>query len=147
MMDKHTRKIEYSNRELDRRKDNPDEDKLRTKRIAIAVFQERVASKLECTENLLLVTVDNGEIKSRELVLLRDKDPLRKIDMIFKLKPDIFICGGLTRMCEYKLRHSNMRLISWIQGNVDNILSLCLQNTVIDGVYYTNRNFSEYSSA
>jgi hypothetical protein len=145
-MGKHKRKIEYSISDLDTRKENPVEDKFRTKRIAIAVFHERVASRLEFTENLLLVTVDNGEIKSRELVLLRDKDPLRKIDVIFKLKPDIFICGGLTRMCEYKLRHSNMRLISWIQGNVDNILSLCLKNTVIDSCYYTNRKFSEYSS-
>ena len=131
---------------MDNRRENYIENKLDVKTIAIAVFHERVASRLESTDNLILITVDNGKIKSRELVLLREGDPLRKIDVIFKLKPEILICGGLTKMCEYKLSHSNIRLIPWIQGNVENILSLCLKNTVIDGGYYTNKHFSEYSS-
>jgi hypothetical protein len=130
---------------MDTRKENSVEDKFRTKRIAIAVLHERIASRLEITENLLLVTAVNGKIKSKELVLLREKDPLRKIDVIFKVKPDILICGGLTKMYEHKLRHSNIKLISWVQGNVDNILSLCLKNTVVDGGYYTNRKFLEHS--
>ncbi|MBT8379982.1 MAG: hypothetical protein KJN64_12215 [Ignavibacteria bacterium] len=116
------------------------------RRIAITVFHERVAPRLDSADNLILVTVDNGKIKSRELVLLREKDPLRKVDVIFKIKPDLLICGWLTKMCEYKLRHSNIKLIPWVQGNVENILSLCLENTVIEGSYYADKTLSELYS-
>ena len=124
-------------------KENHIENKINMKRITIAVFQERVASRLEFAKHLLLVTVDNGKIKFRELVPLREEDPLRKIDLIFELKPDILICGGLSKMCEYKLRSSNIILMPWIWGNAENILSLCLKNTVVDGGYYNNRMFED----
>ncbi|MCW9096948.1 MAG: hypothetical protein OQJ93_06120 [Ignavibacteriaceae bacterium] len=124
-------------------KENQIENTINMKRIAIAVFQERVASRLEFAKHLLLVKVDNEKIKFRELVLLREEDPLKKIDIIFELKPDILICGGLTKMCEYKLRRSNIILMPWIWGNAENILSLCLKNTVIDGGYYTTRMFED----
>ena len=96
------------------------------KRIAISIFRERVASRLDSAEDLMLVTADERKILSRELVLLREEDPLRKIDLIFQLKPDVLICGGLTKLCDYKLSHSNIKVIPWVQGNVEYILSLCL---------------------
>lgn len=116
------------------------------RRIAITVFHERVAPRLDSAENLLLVTTNQGEVKSRELILLREVDPLRKIDMIFQLKPDILICGGLTKICEYKLIHSNIKVISWVQGNTEYILSLCLRNKFIDGSFDGNdHRFSQIS--
>ena len=42
------------------------------KRIAISILGERVAPRFDSAEKLMLVTVDNGKIKSRELVLLND---------------------------------------------------------------------------
>ncbi len=112
------------------------------KKIAISIFHDRIASRLDSAENLILVTTDDGKVKSRELVLLREEDPLRKIDIIFQLKPDVLICGGLTKMCDYKLSHSNIKVIPWIQGNIEYILSLCLRNKFIDGNY----DRSDYNS-
>ncbi len=105
------------------------------KKIAISIFQDRVASRLDSAENLMLVTTDDGKVKSRELVLLRDEDQLRKIDKIFQLKPDVLICGGLTKLCGYKLSHSDINVVPWVQGNAEHILSLCLSNKFIDGDY------------
>lgn len=113
------------------------------KKIAISIFHDRVASRLDTAESLMLITVDSGKIKSRELVLLREVDPLRKIDIIFKLKPDVLICGVLTKTCEYKLSHSNIKIIPWVQGNAEYIISLCLRNKFIDGDY----NRSDYKSS
>ena len=116
------------------------------KKIAITIFRDRVASRLDSAENLMLVTVDDGKVNSREIVLLREKDPLKKIEKIFQLNPDILICGGLTKICESKLRDSNIKVFPWIQGNVEYILSLCLRNKFIDGSYDGNHNKSQYSS-
>ena len=116
------------------------------KRIAISIFHDRIASRLDSAENLILVTTDDGKVKSRELVLLREEDPLRKIDIIFQLKPDVLICGGLTKMCDYKLSHSNIKVIPWVQGNAEYILSLCFRNKFIDGSFDRNHNKSQYSS-
>jgi len=105
------------------------------KKIAISIFHDRVASRLDSAENLMLVTAEDGKVNSRELVLLREKDPLKKIDIIFQLKPDVLICGGLTKLCYYKLSHSNIKVIPWVQGSAEYILSLCLSNRFIDGDY------------
>ena len=116
------------------------------KTIAISIFHDRVASRLDSAENLMLVTADDGKVKSRELVLLREDDPLRKIDIIFQLKPDVLICGGLTKLCDYKLGHSNIKVIPWVQGNAEHILSLCLRNKFVDGDYNGSSNKSQYRS-
>ncbi len=112
------------------------------KKIAITIFRDRVASRLDSAENLMLVTVDDGKVNSREIVLLREKDPLKKIEKIFQLNPDILICGGLTKICGSKLRDSNIKVFPWIQGNAECILSLCLRNKFIDGGY----DKSDYNS-
>ena len=119
---------------------------INVQKIAITVFQGRVASRLESAKHLLLVTIKDEKIKSRELVQLRDEDPLRKIDVIFGLKPNIVICGELTNVCEYKLRHSQIKIIPWVQGNVEYILSLCLNNAFIQGYYDEIKYQSSYRS-
>ncbi len=116
------------------------------KKIAISIFHNRVASRLDSAENLMLVTADYGKVKSRELVLLREDDPLRKIDIIFQLKPDVLICGGLTKICDDKLKSSNIKVIPWVQGNAEYILSLCLRNKFIDGDYDRNNYESQHRS-
>ena len=72
-------------------KENHIENKINMKRITIAVFQERVASRLEFAKHLLLVTVDNEKIKFRELVPLREEDPLRKIDLKILIKRQLVL--------------------------------------------------------
>jgi hypothetical protein len=105
------------------------------KRIAISIFHERVASRLDSAENLLLVTTNDKEILSRELVLLREEDPIKKIEKIVQLRPDVLICGGLTKICERKLSNSNVKVFPWIQGSTEYILSLCLKNKFVEGAY------------
>jgi len=126
-------------------KENQFGSSINVKKIAITVFQGRVVSRLESAKHLLLVTIEDEKIKSRELLQLQDEDPLRKIDAIFELKPDIIICGGLSNVCEYKLRHSNIKIIPWVQGNVEYILSLCLNNPFIQGYYDGSKYESSYS--
>ena len=127
-------------------KENQFGSSINVKKIAITVFQGRVVSRLESAKHLLLVTIEDEKIKSRELLQLKDEDPLGKIDVIFELKPDIVICGGLTNMCEYILRHSKIKIIPWVQGNVEYILSLCLNNAFIQGYYDESKHQSSYRS-
>ena len=116
------------------------------KTIAISVFGDRISSRLDSSENLMLVTVVDGKVKARELFLLREKDSLKKIEIIIQLKPEVLICGGLTNICESKLRSSNIKVCSWVQGNAEFILSLCLRNKFIDGDYNGTSNKSQYRS-
>lgn len=116
------------------------------KQIAITISNNNMVFRLNASEKLMLVTIDSGRINSKQLVPLKGKDPFRLIDIIFQLKPDILICGGLTKLCEYKLSHSNIKLIPWIKCNAEYILSLCLKNTLIEGYYYKDNYKSSYRS-
>jgi predicted Fe-Mo cluster-binding NifX family protein len=115
------------------------------KKIALLIFQDRIASRLDSAEKLMLVKVEGGKIISRELILLEEVDPLKKADKIVQLNPDILICGGLTENCEEIFRNTSINVFPWIQGNAENILSLCVKNTVIDSKYYNDKELSGYS--
>jgi predicted Fe-Mo cluster-binding NifX family protein len=95
--------------------------------IALSIFGNRISSRLDVAEKLLIVKVERSIIKNKETLLLDSADILRKLDTLVKLKPDVLICGGLTSLCEKKLRNYNIKLISWVKGETENILKLYLE--------------------
>ena len=91
--------------------------------IAISVFGARVSARLDSAEKILLFTVENGTIKNRERVNLIQTDPLRKINMIKNLLPDVLICGGLTEAYSNMLKKNKIKIIPWIRGDAEEVLS------------------------
>ena len=102
------------------------------KTIALSIFGNRISSRLDVAEKLMIVKVDNTLIKNRETFLLDSSDILKKLDALVKLKPDVLICGGLTNLCEKKLKNYNIKVIPWVRGETDYILKLYL-NGVLTG--------------
>jgi predicted Fe-Mo cluster-binding NifX family protein len=102
------------------------------KTIAISIFGNRISSRLDMAEKLMIVSVDNMIIKNKEIYLLDSADILKKLDTLVKLKPDVLICGGLTNLCEKKLKNYNIKIIPWVRGETENILKLYL-NGVLTG--------------
>ncbi|MFZ0455767.1 MAG: hypothetical protein WCE54_05970 [Ignavibacteriaceae bacterium] len=100
--------------------------------IALSIFGDRISSRLDVAEKLMIVKVENSLVKNKETLLLDSADILRKLDTLVKLKPDVLICGGLTNLCEKKLKNYNIKVIPWVRGETENILRLYL-NGVLTG--------------
>jgi predicted Fe-Mo cluster-binding NifX family protein len=96
------------------------------KTIAMSVFGNRISSRLDVSEKLMIIKVDNHSIKGKEILKLNSDDILKKLDMLIQLKPDVLICGGLTNLCKEKLSNNNITVIPWVQGDTEQILKLYL---------------------
>jgi predicted Fe-Mo cluster-binding NifX family protein len=108
--------------------------------IAISIFGNRISSRLDVSEKLMIVTTENDKIKTRDTILLESTDILKKLDTLLKLKPDVLICGGLTNLCKKMLSNYNIKVIPWVKGDTELILKLYLKGLLVEK---NKKNFSE----
>ena len=66
------------------------------KTILIPIFNNRVSSRLDCTEYFLLIKINDKRIHNRETIKIIAKNPLEKLNVILSLKPNTVLCNGLT---------------------------------------------------
>ncbi len=90
--------------------------------IAIPIFGNRISPRLDYTESIQLITVENGVIKDREILKLLSSSRFEKINMIVKINPKVIICDGVSDLSFDKLRANNIKVYPWIHGEVDIIL-------------------------
>lgn len=102
------------------------------KTIAITVFGTRVSSRLDCTEGVLLVTVEDGIVKKREHVRLLPTSPLDRIHTLLQLEIDVLICGGVPEIYANKLGDSGVRVLSWVRGEAEEVLSQFLADKLVE---------------
>ena len=93
-----------------------------TRKIAVAVFQDRISSRLDCSENILLLTYAQGKIVGRQQMRLLSSDPMDKVHLLVREGVQLMICGGITRTYASMLHDANIEVIAWVQGRVDAVL-------------------------
>lgn len=92
-------------------------------KIVIPVFQNRISPRLDYAESFLITKIKGRKTVSKETIKLLTKNRLQKLNTLIDLKPDLIICDGLTDVYAEKLKRKNIRVISWIQGNADEVLT------------------------
>jgi len=95
-------------------------------RIAIPQWQGRVSPVFDVAGNLLLIDVDNGEESRREQHRLLGGDPLARVAELLALRPEILICGAISKPVEARLASAGVRVIGFICGPVDEVLGAFL---------------------
>jgi predicted Fe-Mo cluster-binding NifX family protein len=101
-----------------------------TCRIAIPVFGARVSSRLDCSESVLLISVEEGQAVRREESRWMHLNQLGRMDLLVREGVEVLICGGLTEVCENFLRDTGIKVIPWVRGEVDEVLSQYLGGTL-----------------
>lgn len=96
------------------------------KTIALSVYGNRISSRLDVAEKMVIVSADDNTVKKKQTLLLQESNPLQKINKIIALNPEVLICGGLTEVCAEKLKCSKIKIIPWVQGNSEEILQAYL---------------------
>lgn len=90
--------------------------------IIIPVFGNRISPRLDYAQHFKLLTHEGGKIQKEELVKIITNNRLERINRIIRMKPDIIICNGLTERCYVELTKSNIKIIPWIQGEIEETL-------------------------
>lgn len=92
-------------------------------RIVLPVFGNRVSSRLDCAETFILFVIQDGFIQKKEMIRLIYNTALDKINALLKMDIDVLICSGITEILDKKLNNSKIRVISWVQGEIDEIIT------------------------
>ncbi len=101
-----------------------------TRKIAIPIFGNRVSSRLDCSESFLLITIDDGTIIERREMRWTSASILERRHVLLEEGVSVLICGGLTDTCAHLLRDSNIEVIPWIRGEVEDVLLRFLRGTL-----------------
>ena len=105
------------------------------KTILIPVFNERISSRLDCTEYFLLIKIKDKIIQNRETIKIITKNQLEKLNVILSMKPDTVICNGLTEFFENGFLKNNIELISSVYGLVEERLNEYLDGKLISKTF------------
>lgn len=104
--------------------------------ILVPVFNDRISSRLDCTECFQLVKLNKDSIRSIERIKLIAKNQIEMLNSIISLKPDAIICNGLTSFFEVEFLKNNIEVIPWIQGEFDDVVEKFINgNYKKNGVY------------
>ena len=105
-------------------------------RIAIPIFKSRVSPVLDtCTRLMLIDFEDNRVIKRTEFDL--DNFSLReRLQVLEKNNVAVIICGCISDVFDAILSNSNIRLISGICGNVDEVLKAHIDGRLDDPCFF-----------
>jgi predicted Fe-Mo cluster-binding NifX family protein len=95
--------------------------------IAVPIVGNRISNRLDCSENILLVSIEKGVIKKRETIRFVQANPTAKINMLVQLGVDVLICDGITEFYSNKLQNSPIQVIPWISGEVEEVLAQYLE--------------------
>lgn len=103
-------------------------------RIAIPRMGEVVAPCFEHCATMAVFRVGvEGEIDQVDYPL-RSREPFDRVRLLRDQDVDCVICGAVAGWYEDVLRTSGLEVISWVAGNVEDLLSLYLRGGLDAGV-------------
>lgn len=103
------------------------------KKVAIPRFGESVAPCFEYSATMAIFTVDGHEIIDQIDVTIRSQVAFDRVRLMRDHQVDTVICGGVNEVYEDMLRAHGVEVVSWVSGNVEDLLRDYLHGRLIAG--------------
>jgi predicted Fe-Mo cluster-binding NifX family protein len=94
---------------------------------------EIVAPCFEYSATIAIFLVEDRRVVDQIDIPIRSREPLDRFRLLRDQQVDTIICGGVQDVFEDMLRASGVTLISWVSGNVDELLGRYLQGRLESG--------------
>lgn len=96
--------------------------------IAIPNFGERVSPRFDCAESFQLINIEDKRIIKTETIRIIVHSNLERLNFILRLNPDLIICDGISELSHEKISEEKIKIISWINGTIDEVLKRFLKS-------------------
>lgn len=103
-------------------------------KIAIPRFGERVAPCFEHSATMAIYTIEAGRIIDQVDVPLQSREEFDRIRLMRAQQVKAVICGGIHEFFENMLRADGIEVVSWVTGEVEDLLGLYLEGRLSPGV-------------
>lgn len=100
------------------------------KRIALSVFNNQMATVLDYSPSLLLVTLDGDQVQGRLEVSVGPAYPGTLLRALQGFQVDVLICGAVSSSLLDSLTRRGIEVISCVRGPLDQVLRAYVQGTL-----------------
>jgi len=101
-------------------------------KIAMPVWNGFVSSVFDFAHQLLVVDVQGREETSRLEVSLEQEAPPQRVAKLVDLGVDVLLCGAISRPLASMLAASNVEVIPFVSGTVDEVLNAYLNGRLAE---------------
>jgi predicted Fe-Mo cluster-binding NifX family protein len=98
----------------------------------MTIWNGRISPLFDVSLHLALYVTLNHEIESESSIALPD-EPLAKVRALEEQALDVLICGAISGWIGEMIENSRIRLVSFIAGDAEQVLSAFLRGEVKDG--------------
>ncbi len=91
-------------------------------KIAVPTFGQRISPRFDCTNEIIIVEIQNRRIVDRKILFTAQLSAFEKIKIIRDLEIDVMICGGIDRDSEQRLWNCRILVKAWLQGDAMKLL-------------------------
>ncbi len=91
-------------------------------KVAVPIWESRVASVLDFSHKLILVELEDGSESSRVEVPLLGRSTMEKVAELRRLGVEVLICGAVSQPMASAATSYGIRLIPYVTGTIDEVL-------------------------
>jgi predicted Fe-Mo cluster-binding NifX family protein len=102
-------------------------------KVAIPRFGEEVAPCFEYSATIAIFTIEQSRIANQTDFVLQSQQSFDRFRLLRDQGVDTLICGGVENRFEDLIRDNGIEVISWVVGNVDELLNLFIKGRLISG--------------
>lgn len=102
-------------------------------KVAIPHHAGEVAPCFEYCARITIFTVRGGKVVRRMDFSLKSRRELDRVRLLRDQGVSYLICGGVQAAFENLLRAGGIKVISWVEGTVGDLMGLFLQNRLTSG--------------
>jgi predicted Fe-Mo cluster-binding NifX family protein len=88
---------------------------------------------------MAIYSVEEGRVVDQIDFPIRSREPLDRVRLLRDQQVDTIICGGVQDVFEDLLRASGVSLVSWVTGNIDDLLADYLHGRLKPGCHQRGR--------
>ncbi len=96
-------------------------------KVAIPRFGERVAPCFEYSATIAIFVTRKKKIIEQKDFVLRSTESFDRLRLLKDQGVDVLICGGIQDRFEDMVRASDIKVVSWVSGNVETLLTRFLE--------------------
>ena len=116
-------------------------------KVAIPRFQERVAPCFEYSATIAIFTIEDNVVVDQRDFSLQSRRDLDRVRLLRDQEVDTLICGGLQESFEDLVKARGIHVISWVAGEVEEILGRFLRGELASGTNSRRRHDNDASHA
>ncbi len=98
--------------------------------IALAAYQDRIASLFESSEMFIIIHSPSYDIKQSKSINVSNKLSIELIQLLITNNIEILICGAIRRCIRLQIEAQNIKVVPWITGNIPKVVQAFLSNNL-----------------